>query len=365
MEKKINIAELLKDCPKGMELYSPIFGEVYLDKIRPHLAIVVTTDKEQSDFKVEFLYDGRYGMNGECMLFPSKGKTTWDGFVPPVQFKDGDIITTLVKKDYLFYSIYKNREDKKIITYIDYCQNSDRIFNYNAVLCFANEITEQRLSTEEEKQKLFDAIKDNGYKWNPKTKTLEKLIKPKFKVGDRIKYINGKNKDGVKEGIILSITDDTYDVAVTNDMGIFIPIADQDNWELVIEPIFKIGDKIRDTRNDSKGVIKKLTDEGYECHFEYGNFLVFFKDQDQYELVPNKFDITTLKPFESRVLVRHNKYNKWCGSFFSHIDEDFHSHCYKFVTIAGKSYPYCIPYIGNEHLLNTTNDCNEFYKTWE
>ena len=78
MKNKINIAELLKDCPKGMELYSPIFGEVYLYKIRPHLAIVVTTNKEQDDFKEEFLYDGRYGINGECMLFPSKSKTTWD-----------------------------------------------------------------------------------------------------------------------------------------------------------------------------------------------------------------------------------------------------------------------------------------------
>ena len=33
---------------------------------------------------------------------------------------------------------------------------------------------------EKEKQKLFQTIKDNGYKWNAKTKTLEKLIKPKF-----------------------------------------------------------------------------------------------------------------------------------------------------------------------------------------
>ena len=94
MENKINVAELLKDCPKGMELYSPIFGKVYLDKIRLYLAIVVTTDKEQGDVKEEFLYDGRYGMNGECMLFPSKNKTTWEGFVPPCQFKDGDVIIT-------------------------------------------------------------------------------------------------------------------------------------------------------------------------------------------------------------------------------------------------------------------------------
>ena len=37
-----------------------------------------------------------------------------------------------------------------------------------------------RFATEEEKQKLFKAIKDNGYKWNAETKTLEKLVKPKF-----------------------------------------------------------------------------------------------------------------------------------------------------------------------------------------
>jgi hypothetical protein len=88
--EKLNIAELLKDCPKGIKLYSPIFGDVYLEKIRPHLVIVVTTDKEQGDFKEEFLYDGRYGINGECMLFPSKGKTTWEGFQRP--FKNGDTI---------------------------------------------------------------------------------------------------------------------------------------------------------------------------------------------------------------------------------------------------------------------------------
>lgn len=33
MENKINIAELLKGCPKGMELYSPIFGTVYFEVI--------------------------------------------------------------------------------------------------------------------------------------------------------------------------------------------------------------------------------------------------------------------------------------------------------------------------------------------
>lgn len=87
------------------------------------------------------------------------------------------------------------------------------------------------------------------------------------------------------------------------------------------------------------------------------------RDWSKFEVTKPKFDITTLKPFD-KVLVRHNKDNQWCGSFFSHIDDDFHSHCYKYVTITGKSYPRCIPYEGNEHLLGTTNDCDEYFKNW-
>lgn len=33
MENKINIAELLKDCPKGTKLYSPLCGECYFDRL--------------------------------------------------------------------------------------------------------------------------------------------------------------------------------------------------------------------------------------------------------------------------------------------------------------------------------------------
>ena len=126
MENKINIAELLKDCAKGTKLYSPIFGEVYLDKIRPHLAIIVTTDK----YKEEFLYDGRYGMNGECLLFPSKENRDWSKFQRP--FKDGDIITYRFGGS-MVAGIYKERISRSIINchfilYIKFVQLSIVIF---------------------------------------------------------------------------------------------------------------------------------------------------------------------------------------------------------------------------------------------
>lgn len=298
MENKINIAEILRNCPKGMELYSPIFGKVYLDKIRPHLAIVVTTDKEQGDFKEEFLYDGRYGMNGECMLFPSKGKTTWEGFVPPCKFNDGDVVVAEGKSCQLFLLKHvKYREDN--IGYDGYCY-----FGWD---CLDNRLFEEgnwgfnRLATEEEKAKLFDTIKINGYKWDEETKTLEKII-PKFKVGDRI-----------------------------------------------VHKVYK----------DSPFTITEITNDCYKGGTQYA---ILIEQQDNFELVPNKFDINTLIAFESRVLIRDYNSDKWHPGIWGFYDKDTENYPYKLI---GDISSYCIPYEGNAHLLGTTDDCDDFYKTWE
>ena len=302
--EKINIAELLKDCPKGMELYSPIFGEVYLDKIRPHLAIVVTIDKDQGNFKEEFLYDGRYGMNGECMLFPSKDKTTWEGFQRP--FKDGDVVVDSNGAIFLYRRIHPYYEEQ----YADFYCGLTSVFRSfiiktgEAQRC--GKINSIRLAIEEEKQKLFDAIKANGYKWNAETKTLEKL--PKFKVGDKVRYKGDKT--------IITIT-------AVNDGYYFIQYYNS-------------------RKND------------------YQNEQISFKDQDKYKLITNKFDITILKPSD-KVLVRDNNEQKWTLDFFSFTDKEL---VYPFVCV-GHYVTQCIPYKGNEHLLGTTGDCDDYYKIWK
>jgi hypothetical protein len=311
MKNKINIAELLKDCPKGTKLYSPIFGEVYLDKIRPHLAIVVTdNDKELGDFREEFLYDGRYGMNGECMLFPSKYKTTWEGFVPPCTFKDGDIIFThanclKVGLGNTWISIYQENRNGGVATYIDYAEDgSDYYSNIDEdkpLLCMEKDIMRQRLATEEEKQKLFDAIKDRGYKWNAETKTLEKLVEPKFKVWDRIRHKYDQFRD---ERTIVSCGKCGY-------------------WTSI-------------------------------------NAWIDYENQDEWELVHDKFNIKTLKPFD-KVLVREFDDQMWTADMFSFYNE---KNIYPFACV-GHYVNQCIPYEGNEHLLGTSNDCDNYYKTWE
>ena len=82
-------------------------------------------------------------------------------------------------------------------------------------------------------------------------------------------------------------------------------------------------------------------------------------NQYLYELVPNKFDINTLKPFD-KVLVRDNDEQIWVADLFSHVINRLSGN-HIFVNVGHYSNQ-CIPYKNNEHLLGTSNDCNEYYK---
>lgn len=165
--EKINIAEILKDCPMGTLLYATIHGEVKFSRITSSekYPIEVATD---SGFDL-FTEDGRMSPNkGECVLFPSKDQRDWSKFQR--SFKDGDIVVNQRGKPFIlkFYDLLKNN----VCSYcgID-CSGNFRLSSEDWT--FARHV---RYATEEEKARLFQAIKDNGYKWDAETKTLEKLI---------------------------------------------------------------------------------------------------------------------------------------------------------------------------------------------
>ena len=158
-------------------------------------------------------------------------------------------------------------------------------------------------ATKEQCDIFFQKMKEAGYKWNTETKTLENLVKPKFKVGDRIRH-KETNKHDVYE--ISKVYADCYWIA------------------------------------------------GFP-------WMIYMKYQDQYELIPNKFDPKTLKPFD-RVIVRNNN-GEWKCANFSHIkdyDSDYRYDCCYMI------YRYCIPY--NEetkHLVGTTEEAPKYYRYWE
>ena len=379
MEQKINIAELLKDCPKGMELDCAIYENVTLVEVKEgyDYPIVIETPNGQMLFSKY----GCFSKNelAKCVIYP-KGKTTWEGFHKP--FEDGDVVIS----DHGDIHISKDNSSS-------YCCKRQNYFDAT----FTTHVKYDRLATEEEKQKLFDAIKDNGYYWNAENKTLENLVEPWT-----IQY--------AKDGDVLAFDDET--IVIFKDLynntsfhsychiedGIFtISKEDMPDWwqakgfypateeqctllfrkikeagyhwnaetkTLEKLPKFKVGDIIQDITGICKVKITEVNVEDkcylYKSLNINGIGGITFNRQDDWELSTSKFDITTLKPFKSEVLVRNYKSDYWKPAIFGFTEKDKNDPSY--VVVGGNFYYKCIPYEGNEHLLGTTDDCDDYYK---
>ena len=399
--EKINIAELLRNCPRDMELDCTMFDDVkFIAVDEAEKPICIRTG-------VAYRYLTKFGTwtfdeNAKCVIFP-KGKTSWEGFVPPCQFKDGDIAVSDKGDIHLLRT-----EDS---SYCAYRERWKGLSKFDKTITTSVKV--ERLATEEEKEKLFKAIKDNGYRWNEETKTLEEF--PKFNVGDRIKWIKTGN---IYE--IIKIFSNCY-IAKYLGSDITILFNRQDEYELVpVEPKFKVGDRIRTKKNApitlSNILITKVKSSSYEgvigdttnpahINFKYQDlyelapiepkfkvgdrimskenhnyiytitsirekenkyecgvtFVLRFSEQDNWELVPDKFDITSMKPFD-KVLVRMDNKHVWEIQFFERLNTILKD---SFVCMGRERYHQCIPYDGNEHLLNTAKDCEDYFKTWE
>ena len=353
MENKINIAELLKDCPKGMELDCTIWDNVVFDHIDTTSNYPIYIKKMEGE--LEYLTeDGHFNFDcdAKCVIFP-KGKTTWEGFVPPCKFKTGDVLFVDCSddEDKSYQYIFILNDPEFYGKWHSYC-------HLDGVGCFCSEETyltddeyHPRFATKEEKQKLFDAIKANGYKWNPETKTLEELYK--FKVGDRI-----KNKNVNLYHTVNRILGGSY--IVDNNLVLDMNMEHLYELALDIKPKFNVGDRVKKNKDYISGIITDIFDDSFKVTYDGGGCsYVQFHYQDDWELVPEKFDISTLKPFD-KVLVRDNNEQFWTCDWFSFHDT---KQVYPFACV-GHYVSQCIPYEENQHLLGTTNDCDNFFKTW-
>ena len=82
MNENLNLVEILKDCPEGTKLYSPIIGEVEFKRIKYCEYPIVTCSKNGNRI-LSFTKDGLFFLEGECiMLFPSKDQRDWSKFNP-------------------------------------------------------------------------------------------------------------------------------------------------------------------------------------------------------------------------------------------------------------------------------------------
>lgn len=75
----MNIAEILKKCPKYTNLYSPIFGEVKLLSVSKYSITCMVDFGAEEYFQIDGKYMARYP-DAECVLFPSKEQRDWSKF---------------------------------------------------------------------------------------------------------------------------------------------------------------------------------------------------------------------------------------------------------------------------------------------
>lgn len=376
MNENIDLTELLKDCPKGTKFYSRAIGTVTFNCIKSDRICV----KNYKGIETAYSKGGKFcysDEDAEIDLFPSKDQRDWSKWHKPFvkgdilvsemgnivlcshvdenqrvhyhcllnpygilkirddvgvgysyacnlandfqkqklfdvlkkegykwdeekkelkplqQFKDGDIVAT---NDGKYIAIIENNGGKYYVC----CHPNVNYFNIDGSGWF------DRLATEEEKATLFQAIKDKGYKWDPETNTLNKVIEPKFKVGDVI-----TSKNGISMYKITNVTPEYYSTKVPDHACAgLLPVIDQDNWILV----------------------------------------------------PNKFDPKTLQPFD-KVLVSCN--DEWFCDFFSHYDDAVVK--FNCICTGGCPYDYCIPYNDDtKHLIGKTiEETPEFYRYWE
>ena len=84
MNENIDLTKILKNCPKGFKLYSPLFGEVVFEGISGDV-YPITLSCTGREALVSFTKEGFYYDNPdtECLLFPSKEQRDWSKFTAP------------------------------------------------------------------------------------------------------------------------------------------------------------------------------------------------------------------------------------------------------------------------------------------
>ena len=219
----INIAKLLEDAPKGMKLYSPLFGEVEFAEVMDTSYMPIRVMKR--GYGLRFDKYGRYMgseyPDAECLLFPSKDYRTWQGWTPCVEpkFKVGDWITngtfthyivSIVDGFYYFYGggyldfgkidgyyhlwtiadakngdvlvsgidnpfIYNgNNEFSSVGAYIGISRNGMIKLDMFPSRCWTS-ATDVKPATKEQRDMLFKKIKEAGYQWDADKKELHKI----------------------------------------------------------------------------------------------------------------------------------------------------------------------------------------------
>ena len=322
MESKINVAEILKDKPQGIRLYSPIFGECAFCFVREETDDICV--KKHNGEKAFFDSKGLYNTLGECLLFPSREMRDWGRFA----WKKGDVLVSNDGKVEVIFEKFRSDTYQSFVGkhhldsidenlhYLDEGEYST--FNFN-------------IEKEDAAQTYINTIEERlGGKLNLETLEIEKT---EFKDGD-IVFVES-HMLGINTSSMIAIFRKEKEI----DKYKFSPALCESNEH----DTYLREDSVVLSPSDIK-IFRPATDSEKQQLFDAGKAW----DAEKKMIVDLKPKVE-LKPFD-KVLVRDAKKDKWSVSLFSYKDADWYfcsnDLCWKF----------CIPYIGNEHLVGTTKD---------
>lgn len=377
----MDIAKILKNCPKGIKLYSPIYGEMEFIKVSEVTrSIHCVTNKGNSHY---FFPDGKYEPEGECVLFPSKEQRDWNTFMIP--FKDGDVI---IKTEPIpgakchNIAIFSNYNNNPINRMSVHCQiNGDNEFKTR--MCVSHK--DWRPANAEETKYFFTRMHESGYDFKDGSLTRQ------FKYGDVVAFYNNTYR-GYNIGIFdtylnntfckvlcitlvsdssVNIVDEKYDIGrgwdtkearyATNaeKLELLEKLAnigyEWNNNELTPIAKFKVGDIITNGTYTFK--VSRIDNRYYYEETCSNINKIRIQEQDKWSI--KKFDIHSLKPYD-KVLVKYHKDGCWVPTMISYIED------VAVYTIDKEDSPiYVIPYENNEHLVAKYDDPDPYYITWQ
>ena len=328
METKINVAEILRDKPQGIRLYSPIFGECAFCFVREETDDICV--KKHNGEKAFFDSKGLYNTLGECLLFPSKEMRDWSKF----SWKKGDVLVsndggTEIIFDKWYDNTYTNFYGKHYLN----SEDENNIKYNETFLC-----TTERYSLEDKDstQTYINTIEERlGGKLNRETLEIEPS-QPEFKDGDIVVVdLDRKN------------------------IRIFKEKENKNNfcWSryYIGFSFNNEGKQIQTFKNyQADGTLDRFATEEEKLQL----FSALAKegkawDADKKMIVDFKPKVE-LKPFD-KVLCRDDVGEEWHIDLFESMNTTKE---YKYRCMAS-IWKYCIPYIGNEHLLGTTKDVED------
>lgn len=197
MENKINIAEILRDMPKGTRLYSPLFGKcelagTYTDEDGDF--ILVECGCQDEELRKTFSSNGRYFewyQDSECLLFPSDKMRCWDKF-----FKHGDVVLNEHSGLVAIFAGWVDDEFTEFNATIN-LRKKDNFWSKEKETCPTECFS--KVADEERAEFIAAAEKHYGGRYNPKTLQVDpvKVSKPMCSFKPFQKVLVRCNEDSV------------------------------------------------------------------------------------------------------------------------------------------------------------------------